>query len=113
MTSHVPGGKDVLWFGFPCFTEIKKSNVSKTYDFQLGKWYHIVKTWDGLNFTVYVNGTELLKTAVPHKITTDMLSRLFSISVAQGMGVDEYTIYDKQLSAEEVKAIYEKYNPNK
>lgn len=113
MTSHVPGGKDILWFGFPCFKEIKKSNVSKTCDFQLGKWYHIVKTWDGLNFTVYVNGEELLKTAVPHKITGDYLARIFPINIGKGVAVDEYTIYDKQLSAEEVKTIYNKLAPRK
>ena len=113
MTSHVPGGKDLLWFGFPCFPEIKKSNVSKNYDFKLGEWYHIVKTWDGLNFTVYVNGEEFLKTAVPHKITTDMLARLFPINIGKGLAVDEYTIYDKQLSADEVKSIYNKLKPGK
>ena len=113
MTSHVPGGKDVLWLGFPCFQEIKKSNVSKNYDFQLGNWYHIVETWDGQNFTVYVNGEEILKTSVPVKITTDKLARLFSVNVAKGMAVDEYTVYDKQLSADEVKAMYTKLNPNK
>jgi hypothetical protein len=113
MTSHVPGGKDLLWLGFPCFQEIKKSNVSKQYDFQLGKWYHIVQTWDGLNFTVYVNGEEILKTAVPHKITGDYLARLFPINVSKGMAVDEFTIYDKQLSSEEVKTIFNKLNPKK
>ncbi len=113
MTSHVPGGKDLLWLGFPCFKEIKKSNVSKNYDFQLGKWYHIVQTWDGLNFTIYVNGEEFLKTAVPHKIATENLARLFPINIAKGMAVDEYTIYDKQLSAEEVKALYQKYTAGK
>lgn len=113
MTSHVPGGKDLLWFGFPRFKEIKKSNVSKNYDFQLGKWYHIVKTWDGLNFTVYVNGEEILKTAVPHKITPDYLARLFLINIGKGVAVDEYTIYDKQLSADEVKAMFNKLNPAK
>ena len=113
MTSHVPGGKDVLWLGFPCFAEITKSNASKNYDFQLGNWYHIVKTWDGLNFSVYVNGEEILKTAVPHKITADMLPRLFPISVGKGVAIDEYTVYDKQLSADEVKELYNKLNPKK
>ena len=113
MTSHVPGGKDLLWFGFPCFQEIKKSNVNKPYDFKLGQWYHIVQTWDGLNFTVYVNGEELLKTAVPHKITRDYLAQYFPINISKGMAVDEYTIYDKQLSADEVKALYQRFTTGK
>lgn len=112
-TSHVPGGKDVLMLVFPCFKDITKSNVRTNLDFPKNRWRHMAMTWDGLNYFVYLDGKEVLRTSVPYKITEDKVNECFVISTARGLAFDEFAIYDKQLSAEEIAGIIKKDDPAK
>lgn len=111
-SSHVPGNmKDVLMLVFPCFKDIAKSNVRTELEFGKNTWHHMAMTWDGLKYIVYVDGKEVMTTLVPYKITSDKLGDCFSIAMSEGLAYDEFYIYDKQLSADEVMGLFRKVNP--
>lgn len=112
-TSHVPGGKDVLMLVFPCFKDITKSNVRLDLDLGKNVWHHLAMTWDGLNYVIYLDGKERLRTSVPYKVTSDKLADCFGIGMSSGLAFDEFTLYDKVLSAEEIAGLYKKDNPVK
>ena len=113
-TSHVPGNtKDVLMLVFPCFKNITKSNVRTQLEFGRETWHHMAMTWDGLKYIVYVDGREVLSTLVPYKISSDKLGDCFVIVMNEGLAYDEFTIYDRQLSAAEVAGLFQKDNPLK
>ena len=112
-SSHVPGNmNDVIMLVFPCFNDIKKSNVRNEARLDKNTWHQLAMTWDGLNYIVYLDGKELLRTSVPYKLTADKLHADFVLSQAKGLAYDEFTIYDKQLDADEVLALYNKLKKN-
>lgn len=111
-SSHVPGNmKDVIMLVFPCFKDITKSNVRRELEFGRNTWHHLAMTWDGLKYIIYIDGKEVMTTSVPYKITADKLGDCFSINMSEGLAYDEFYIYDKQLSAEEVAGLFRKDNP--
>jgi hypothetical protein len=80
---------------------------------QINNWYHVVATWDGTTNTnsrkIYVNG--ILDAQSQPSYST--LSDIYDIYIGGNTGndsagyVDEARIYNRALSASEVKALYE------
>lgn len=109
-SSHVPGNlNDVIMVVFPCFTDITKSNVRSEVKLDKNTWHQLAMTWDGLNYIVYMDAKEILRTSVPYKLTGDKLHSEFVISQNNGLAYDEFTIYDKQLDQNEILSLYNKY----
>lgn len=112
-SSHVPGNmNDVLMIVFPCFNDIKKSNVRREAKLDKNTWHQLALTWDGLNYIAYLDGKEFMRTSVPYKLTADKLHQDFVLSQANGLAYDEFTIYDKQLEANEILALYNRFKKN-
>lgn len=83
----------------------------------LGEWYHICGTYDGNNVKIYTNGvlsTNITTSTVPGTYTstaTQIGFMNYSTRYWDGL-IDELRIYNRALSAEEVKLMYDLYNPN-
>ncbi|MFQ6119136.1 MAG: LamG-like jellyroll fold domain-containing protein [Methanosarcinales archaeon] len=78
----------------------------------IGNWYHIVGTFDGLNIRIYVNGA-LENTASYSGGINPTTNTLVIGSGSPTVGhfnciIDEVRIYNRALSAEEIKAHYER-----
>ncbi len=112
LSSHVPGGKDVLMLLFPCFKDLRRSGVSRNFDFGKNVWHFLAMTWNGLDYSVCLDGKQVLSTAVPYKLTQEKLSDCFELSMAGGLAFDEFTVYDKQLSPDEVMKLYRRDAPS-
>ena len=91
---------------FPCFKNIR-SYYSNEFKWEDNKWYHIVMTWSGYNFNVYINGENVLAVAHKEKLKQSDMHKNFEIRPNAGMVLDEFTIYNKALLPAEVKALYE------
>ena len=94
---------------FPCFADIKKSNVRAEVKLDKNTWHQLAMTWDGLNYLVYLDGKEILRTSVPYKLTSDKLHQDFVISQTKGLAYDEFTIYDKQLDQNEILSLFNRF----
>lgn len=90
---------------FPGFKNIR-SYYSKEFKWEDNKWYHIVMTWSGYNYTVYINGEVVLAAAHKEKLKQSDMHRNFEIRPNAGMTLDEFTIYNKALNPAEIKALY-------
>lgn len=90
---------------FPCFKNVR-SYYSKEFKWEDNKWYHIVMTWSGHNFTVYINGEFVLAAAHKEKLKQADMHKNFEIRPNVGMALDEFTIYNKALTPAEIKALY-------
>jgi len=91
------------------FSGLSDDAVQSTTQPVIGKWYHIMGTYDGANIRVYVNGEEEACEA-----SSGTLTGLGTSSVQIGKWnsiyhkgkIDEVKIYNELLSAEEVREIY-------
>jgi hypothetical protein len=83
----------------------------------LGEWYHICGTYDGNNVKIYTNSvlsTNITTSTVPGTYTstaTQIGYMNYSTRYWDGL-IDELRIYNRALTAEEVKLMYDLYNPN-
>lgn len=71
-------------------------------------WYNYTVTYDGLTSKIYRNG-ELIKSSIsPRKLTSSVVFGIGRMGSAVSMNadIDDLKIYDVDLSAEEVAAIY-------
>jgi hypothetical protein len=71
-------------------------------------WYNYIVTYDGLTSKIYRNG-ELIKSSIsPRKLTSSVVFGIGRMGSAVSMNadIDDLKIYDVDLSAEEVAAIY-------
>lgn len=87
----------------------KKINI---YDLDIDKWYHIVLTWDGTDYKVYINGN------LEASGTYSGLSTFNSIADVGNNGnpadrsegfnglIDELKIYNKTLTEQEIQVLY-------
>jgi Ca2+-binding RTX toxin-like protein len=81
---------------------------------QTGRWYHVATTNVGQSFTLYLDGAEVasgdMDVNTPADSTLSMGRLLYSDLGNErrldGM-IDEVTVYDRALSAAEIKAIYD------
>lgn len=91
---------------FPCFKNIR-SYYSKEFKWEDNKWYHIVLSWSGYNYTVYINGENVLAAAHKEQLKQSDMHKNFEIRPNAGMVLDEFTVYNKALTPEEIKALYD------
>ena len=96
-----------IWFD-PIFLEVVRSVTSLT----PGNWYHIAATYNRSEAKIYIDGTLDATTVLSDVPSTDT-GPLFLGWIGQGNTgfynglLDEVSIYDRALTAEEVSAIYE------
>ena len=100
------GRSEMVRLLFPAFKNIR-SYYSKEFKWEDNKWYHIVLTWSGYNFTVYINGENVLAAAHKEQLKQSDMHKNFEVRPNAGMAMDEFTIYNKALSPEEIKALYD------
>ena len=80
---------------------------------ELNKWYHVFATWDGNTVVLYINGEEdLRRTSITGKMTNS--NRPIIIGAPDDRRefwfkgkIDDAVIYNKALSPEEVRQIYQ------
>ena len=77
------------------------------YNLTIGVWEYLVVTYDGTNVKIYINGDEKVSSAETLDIgATGYKIGLFRAEASDGQE-DEVRIYDKALTASEVKALYD------
>lgn len=78
--------------------------------FEYNKWYHVAETYDGLTLRIYINGEldgsmvvsgEIVRTTQPVRIGKAYADGNYFNGL-----IDEPEIYNRALSADEIKAIY-------
>lgn len=82
---------------------------------QLKKWTHIAVSFDGSTICIYLNG-KLDASLKNETILPDTKNVLFKIGCVEGLApnffngkIDEVSVYNRALTAEEVKILFEKY----
>jgi hypothetical protein len=88
-----------------------EDNLNSTGSVSSGVWYHIVATFNGSTKKIYINGSEdvsfditgSLNTTSTADLTIGRVNTTLS-SYADGI-IDEVSIYDRALSADEVEAL--------
>lgn len=85
----------------------------KDADWELGKWYHLAWTLDGVKETVYVNGVLIGTFNKPHK-GTKAQEHTLEIGRRQGGSlpfvgmIDEVAVFNVALTLEDIQEIYER-----
>ncbi len=92
---------------FPGFKNII-GYYEKHYTWEDNKWYNIVMTWNGRDYSVYINGELAIAAALGEKLKNSDMASTFEVRPNVGMALDEFTIYDKALSLDEIKAMYDR-----
>jgi|GEM_PF-1581488 len=96
--------------GEVCFYTSTSGGVCSGYNLTIGVWEYLVVTYDGTNVKIYINGDEKVSSAETLDIgATGYKIGLFRAEASDGQE-DEVRIYDKALTASEVKALYD--NPD-
>jgi hypothetical protein len=101
-------------FVFELNTNGSKSEVSNSISLKNDTWYYVVGTYDGSEMKIYVNGEldgTLPKSGTIPSYPTDLH---IGAGIYSGLNtefvngtIDEVRILDRDLSAEEIKAVYE------
>ena len=79
-----------------------------------GKWYHVVGVYDGVNIKLYINGeddtyrTKSLSGNIPVSDSAVTLGSRVRGDRHINASIDELAIWNRNLSASEIKALYEK-----
>ncbi len=87
-----------------------KSASYATSNFVVGKWYHLVGVYDGINVILYVNGAVVATTALTGLADSSVLGASIGGAVdatnfVAGL-IDDVRIYNRALSAAEIKRLY-------
>ena len=110
-------GKDMsayalTWSGTRMFFYINRGGINCAAEIPLNEWSHVVGTYDGSRLRLYVNG-KLVSGRVMRKPGTAIRSRGDSVQLGRrekgyycGM-IDNARIFDRPLSAKEVKSHYD------
>ena len=77
---------------------------------QKSKWHNVVITWSPLCFKVYFDGEFKGETTLQQKIKDNDLSSTFNVECPAGTIMDEFIIYNKALSKEQVVKFYKALN---
>ena len=93
--------------------------AGKEYRFVKGKWYHIAATYDYdiAEMRIYVNGECIATHDEARLIVAGNPNKPLRIGTGDGGAhfkgiVDEVRIYNRALSADEIKSLYENFNRN-
>jgi len=102
------------------YSQLNQVSLRSKNKIELGKWHHVVMTYDNDTMCLYVNGKldmKMKKGFVNRYLETDSVmlgnsankknDRFFN-----GM-IDDIAIYNRVLSEEEVKELYHQSNPNR
>ena len=73
---------------------------------QKSKWHNVVITWSPLCFKVYLDGEFKGETTLQQKIKDNDLSSTFNVECPAGTIMDEFIIYNKALSKEQIAKFY-------
>ena len=92
---------------FPGFKNII-GYYEKHFTWKDNQWYNIVLTWNGYDYSVYINGELAIAAAHKEKLKAANMAATFEVRPNVGMALDEFTIYNKAFSAKEIKAMYDK-----
>jgi hypothetical protein len=70
----------------------------------VGSWYHLVGVYDGSNVRIYVNGQE----GTPHAKSGLILDNVGNVDIGWALNgaIDDVRIYNKALTASEVRRLY-------
>ncbi|MBA2610583.1 MAG: histidine kinase [Bacteroidetes bacterium] len=102
------------------FSELNQVSIRSADTVKLGKWYHLVITYDDDFLCLYING--ILENKMPKNFTSRFLE---GDSVMLGNSanykneryfngtIDDFEIYNRVLSPEEIVQLYNAPNPNK
>ena len=105
---NAPGGGNYMGFQFNGDSE-GSTWVSVQQNLSPGEWYHIAGTFDGTNIRCYLNGvakdTNTIS-AIKGGSSTLFIGQDGWANIFNGV-IDEVKIYNRALSAEEIKADYE------
>lgn len=71
-------------------------------------WYHVVATYDGTNFELYLNGVEeSLSSQIPIASTHSLIGGGYALNSYTALGkIDQVRLYKSVLTAAEIKALY-------
>jgi len=88
-----------------------QNSVYFRYDFYAGEWYHIVYTYDHQYRRIYINGVEVHNKATTFDPSYDSKNLVFGRRTEQANywfngTIDEVKIYNRSLSADEIKRLY-------
>ena len=93
-----------LWIG----NDVPNGIIATSDPVTTGSWYHVVGTYDGSNARIYING--ILEGTQPVTIINRNLDLTIGSSRGEGRFfnglIDEVTIYNRPLAAEEIMGIY-------
>ena len=92
-----PGFKNVIGY------------YEKHFTWEDNQWYYIVLTWNGYDYSAYINGELAIAAAHKEKLRSQDMAATFEVRPNAGMVLDEFTIYSKAFSPEEIKAMYDQY----
>jgi hypothetical protein len=102
--AFVNGGLDYL-----ATAQAPTSTAGATADFAVdGAWHFLTMTYDGSILKLYVDGR--LKTSTPYK--EKIMTNPFPLIIGDGFqgAIDEVSIYDRALSASQVRETYENFH---
>ncbi len=80
--------------------------ITKAGTHPTGKWYHVAGTFDGSSLKVFINGTLEAEAPSPVKKAPDTNSPILIGNRFEGK-VDEFVMYSRALSKDEIKAVFE------
>ena len=81
-------------------------------NWQDGQWHNVVMTWDPLVIKIYVDGVERLKNVLQRRIVDGVdVTNSFGVCCPEQSMLDEFIIYERALTAAEVKRYYEHLKP--
>lgn len=102
------------------FSELNQVSLRSTESVELGKWYHVVLTYDNRFLNLYINGeidTKMKKGFTSRFLRTDSVMLGNSANKKNDRFfngiIDDVAIYNKVLSEDEVKELYHEANPNR
>ena len=102
--AHYQGANDIHFF----VNNYDVNNV--TGNINLNEWSYVVGTYDGATIKLYINGalvdSKAYSTAISHSSTNMFIGQGWGSGGFWNGSIDELRIYNKSLSAEQIKALY-------
>lgn len=102
------------------FSQLNQVSLRSTESVELGKWYHVVLTYDNDLLNLYVNGevdTKMKRGFTSRFLKTDSVMLGNSANKKNDRFfngiIDDVAIYNRVLSEDEVKELYHLPNPNR
>jgi type II secretory pathway pseudopilin PulG len=105
----IRGGNTQIYFGG--YTSVGGgAYVAGNYNFAIGTWYHVVGVDNGTNLKIYVDAEEVASGGRADRITGDWpaaIGKRGQVSSSFDGQIDDFRLYDRGFSSDEVKHLYE------